>query len=496
VVARRAHNPKVTGSSPVSATLQTKTALALDARRFLRVLAPLLRQFLRQFGRASCARGITARRFLLLTSFARPMPAKMLPPLQLPYKHLALVDTGPRWYIKYYYRNPSGRFVRFREYGELATIADLGMRRAAALALLQSMRDALASGVLNPFARAALTDPLAKLALMPALWALHEAHAPRVKPRTCAAYKDYLKRLQRFLESEKLLEVSPAQFTPQLARRFTAWLTATGLSNTTHNNTVVGLRIAWNWLLARELVAHRPFASIKLLGTTEGRHVPLESTAQAACWAYVSLHDRSLKLAMLLIYQCFLRESEICALTLGQVDLFSRTLTLAGTGSKNRKTQAVALTPQVCEELGYHLASPSPLPATYYLFGRHQLTRAATGGTRKTGSTSKAGPIRPGPHPIHPHRLYERHKRMLEKLDLAGQTTLYAWKHTGAAAASEVMTPYELQRQLRHSHAGITQRYLAWLGKDAPSAFMDWVPSAPTKGQHHSPTNARKKADG
>ncbi len=61
--------------------------------------------------------------------------------------------------------------------------------------------------------------------------------------------------------------------------------------------------------------------------------------------------------------------------------------------------------------------------------------------------------------------MYEKHKRILKKLNFGKGYCMYSWKHTGAIAAVKAgVSVKELQMQLRHHSLDETDKYLRQMG--------------------------------
>lgn len=162
--------------------------------------------------------------------------------------------------------------------------------------------------------------------------------------------------------------------------------------------------------------------------------------------------DPELWLYIQFVYYCFIRPSrELPHITAGQILMEEKEILIYGNRSKNKKTQYVAIPDAFLPSLEFVY----DMGAGEYLFPSRI-------------DSSK---------PIGRNTMYERHRRVLKKLNFGKGYCLYSWKHTGAiAAVKSGVSVKELQLQLRHYSLDETDKYLRQMGIRDVSVFRTNMP--------------------
>lgn len=345
-------------------------------------------------------------------------------------KRFALVK-GRRWYVEHYEEaGSSGVMVRRREYGQINRIKDLKARELAALALIET----LAVGGMPKKSRAESSFLLQILS--------DHQHLFRKKSLSC--YRSHIKAWEAWLNG------APAQkATGEAARAFCADLAA-GKAKATVRNYVRTLHGLYE--KAGMEGALNPFYKVKTAAPDSKGLKPF-SEAQAAA-ILGAVRDPALRVAILLVYYCFIRPgSELPAVDIQDVDLERGFIELRGEISKNKKTQKVAIPNALLPELGAFIGA------------RH------------------SGPLLLNAKGERPGKDYfcRAHRKILESLGIRGRYALYSWKHTGVVRLVQAgVNIRDIQNQLRHHSLEMVERYLKGLGVMDSQELRSLFP-APTR---------------
>jgi integrase len=138
-------------------------------------------------------------------------------------------------------------------------------------------------------------------------------------------------------------------------------------------------------------------------------------------------------------YFCFIRPRELRQLRVGDVLIEENQIRVPGDISKNKKTQFVSI------------------PTAFRPFVQF---------LKDKGSGEYIFPSLHNPDkPIGVNTMYDRHRRILDKLNFGTDYTLYSWKHTGAVAVAKAGVHItQIQKQMRHHSLEETDKYLRQMG--------------------------------
>lgn len=160
--------------------------------------------------------------------------------------------------------------------------------------------------------------------------------------------------------------------------------------------------------------------------------------------------DPELWLAIRLLYYCFIRPNEIRQLKICHFDMINQQILIPSAISKNGKTEFVTIPNGFLEELKSEI---SGYPNAF-LF------------SKDGGATAFSMNV-----------LANRHRKILEELNLYGEYTLYSWKHTGVVDAYKNGVDIKsIQLQCRHHNLSMTDIYLKSLGLYLNKAILQNMP--------------------
>jgi integrase/recombinase XerD len=351
-----------------------------------------------------------------------------------------------QWMISFYQLDPvSGQRKRFRMTFNMNRIRDLSERKKFALAKMEEIRRMLPHGY--PFtdgqpARKSIGTMSVKDGIRMALNI--KLNTDRDKSRN--SYRSYCNIFFQYLELNGLSDRPLDHFTRADAMAFLDHIvTDRKVSPVTHNNYMTVMRSFFTELINRELITTNPFSNIREKKTGAKMRRSLAEYEQRIIATEIFERDKLLMLAVLLIYHCFIRPTELRRLRFKHFDLQKSTINMPGEITKNRDSSIVTI-PKVMMnylfDFGFHKYHPNLL-----VFGAH-------------GS--------PDHHQaIGEHTLNNRHQKILQVLkkknylqDIEG-ISLYSWKDSGAMdMLSAGLSIVDLKNQIRHKNLQDTQLYL------------------------------------
>ncbi|MEG1587347.1 MAG: site-specific integrase [Bacteroidales bacterium] len=191
----------------------------------------------------------------------------------------------------------------------------------------------------------------------------------------------------------------------------------------------------------KRLILENPVYDIPKIGLVKD-NAPLPFTHEDRQRLADAIRDKDpwLWLACQLMYYTALRPGqEIRLLKVGQINLRERTITVIATVAKNQQRETIDIPDQLFYELRdfYQIQQYSP---TFYVFGSSGI---------------------PGSRPLGVNTMSNRFITIRDSLRIDKAFKFYSWKHTGASALTTVdVSPYELQRHLRHKRLSTTEHYI------------------------------------
>ncbi len=166
---------------------------------------------------------------------------------------------------------------------------------------------------------------------------LELAGVKRASEHTLIAYKKDLNQFLEFLNDKSITEVS--KITDRIIRLYIVLLNEQNLTRTSISRKLSVLRGYFKFLTQNEFIEHNPLSSIKNPKTI--RNLPQIITLDSYEKILKLLDEeekdnRNNKLIFELLYGCALRVSELCNLTIGDIDLNRKSIRVLGKGSKTR----------------------------------------------------------------------------------------------------------------------------------------------------------------
>jgi integrase/recombinase XerD len=338
-------------------------------------------------------------------------------------------DLSKRWFVFFYFKNPTtGKFVRFRYFvsTRFLSVTDRGSR---AKEMQKLWNTKLARGY-NPFSTMDHSMTSTTMALEGFL-----SSKNHLRKRTVNTYRSFINRFKEWLTDNKLNHQPIAQMNYQVAGKYLDYISSLGHKSRTYNNYLQALRSAFNYLVDEQFLEVNPFDKYRQRPEEETEIICFTQSELQKISDTLPTYDYNLYVIALLVYNCFLRPQEIVRLKVRNIKESGDYLSIPGVVSKNKKSEAVAVTSAVklaLESLDLNF------PDDYFVFSKD---------------------LKRGEREIAPTRIAEAWKVYAESVGLT--KNIYALKHTGNGIALEMgANARDLQLQNRHSSLEETQKYL------------------------------------
>lgn len=262
----------------------------------------------------------------------------------LEFKPLELYDADGNmevsWYFNFYFRNPSTQAMeRLKPTFNINRIPDKMTRYVYAKKVIKLVNERLSKGEINPF-----TQPMSAIgnttALPAALERAHKEHCKQKSPETKKSYKTHLNRFVDFLELHQLHKKTPDKFLFDQAQDFQFYLQEDkDLINSTINNNIGLIRQHFDYLRKKRFIIVNPFLDITSLPERRSfKYVPYNEEEKVMISDCLKKQSPLLYLFTQIIYSCFCRPKEICALTRSDIDFKKGYIVVRHSTIKNNRT--------------------------------------------------------------------------------------------------------------------------------------------------------------
>ena len=363
MVARWAHNPKVTGSSPVSAT---KNPLSVNKSDTYGVFSLSDRDSIGAafFDDDSPEGGTSPKKKMPNFQAITHIRVKAYTPAQL--------TQGKDWYVSFYAFDPSlGEMKRKRI--KINRIKQKKSRKEYANDLIARINAELMGGW-NPWINNTSENS----------YTTFEDAADAYRLRIARLCKDDHIRLKTHQGNSSMLKtlldynsslLKPKQYIYQMSAEFCSsfidyiWLDK-GNSGTTRDNYIIWLKSFAKFLLGKQYIDTDPTFPLTLLGKKKGRKMRsiIKAEDMTKLKEFSSTHNKHFLLASYILYYCFIRPKEMSYIQLEHISIKRGTIFIPDKTSKNRKDGTVTLPDQVIKlmiELNIFNA-----PSNFFLFGK------------------------------------------------------------------------------------------------------------------------------
>lgn len=351
--------------------------------------------------------------------------------------------TGARWYIDFTAVDlTTGHETRRRQDFDLNDIPDLEVRKAVGERLVKYLSVFLdARAPVQPICIAKTEN--AAPAVRDAVHLVMQLKMSGPRKNTHKTYKSIGGIFLEWLELRHYAGTPLPEFSKRHARAFFDYLTTRRKYRAcTLNNYLTALRILWGEMIARELCQENPWKQIKPARKEEKLRRAFTPDERRVVASEIEKTDYWLFRGLLLQFFCYVRPVELCRLRFSNFQLEKGLLKVEGHQSKTWVARWITIPAEI---LPYFLDGTfDQQPANYYVFGRG---------------------IVPGLHPTNEHRMYRRHRNILERLRDDGNLgaldglSWYSWKDTGISLHSRRTSLLATKDQAGHSSTDMTLIY-------------------------------------
>jgi integrase len=370
-----------------------------------------------------------------------------------PYKPAVLRDSGGDitkiWYVEFYVFSEQDQLLKRKRIVIKQPTAE--QRYKVAKEKIVATNKLLAKGaIVNPIKKTVQGPEISEASNIQEAFKTYITHkTPILKPNSIASLQVDINRFMLYLAQKKLTNINIAKVDQSLAYKFLDYMSAElRTSNRSRNNTMSGLSTVWNWFIKRKLITVNPWADIDKLPQIATKHTAFTdrqvSDFKTEC---LKTNQNQLWLFLNFIYYSFGRpREEVRGLQVG--DITAKTIIFKAKDAKEGTTEHVMIPPPLEQLINQN--NLRSYPESYYLFTISGI---------------------PGPKPCGELYMYNRHVKILKKLNLMGKNLdTYSWKHTGVIALWRQTQNLELIRQqCRHRSISSTIKYLRDLGQ-----FVDY----------------------
>lgn len=257
--------------------------------------------------------------------------------------------------------------------------------------------------------------------------------ARNLSRNTIASYTTDLRQFAAWLAETTVIVRAPADVTRQDVIDYLAYLADLKLSGVTRARKLAALREFFKYLVDSDVLATSPAANVAMPKKEQRQRTYLRPDEYLRLLAVAGGNTRDTCILTLFLLTG-IRVSELISLTLADVDLVAKKLTIRE--SKGNSSRQIDLEKKAVESLKLYLAQR---PAVYdaHLFLSYQGSGISLRGVKK---------------------LIEKYKR---KAGIEKKISCHSLRHTCATIRAEKgMSPYKLQKLLGHKNIRTTNGYL------------------------------------
>ncbi|MDR1402410.1 MAG: tyrosine-type recombinase/integrase [Tannerellaceae bacterium] len=229
------------------------------------------------------------------------------------------------------------------------------------------------------------------------------------RPDSFRQYKSWMKIFTDWGHPKNMLEMELEYFGKNAAVQYLDYIyLEKQLSGRTYNNYLMFMRTVWTWFIEKGYTNENPFLKIKAKPKQEKQRIVIPSESSERIMAYFRKHMPTMELVCGLVYNSFMRPSEICRTQLKDIHLSDNGIYLTGAKTKNKHARWCLLPPHLINMLqNMHLQQ---YPSDYYLIS--------------------VG-LKPGKEPVGRVHLERPWERMRDAIQLPKTMKLYSYRDTG-----------------------------------------------------------------
>lgn len=222
-------------------------------------------------------------------------------------------------------------------------------------------------------------------------------------------YESYINVFLRWLTKTKREDVYVGSFSKDLGQKYLDYLYVENeLAPRTYNNYLSFMRTLWGWLKEKEYCSENFFLDIKTKPNTEKERKIIPMQWSNKIMEYFRKNNPTMELVCGLVYNSFMRPSEICRTQISDIRIAQGGIFLPGKKAKNGHARWCLLPPHLIEIL-INLGIDK-YPLDYYLIS-----------TR----------LKPGKTPLTTRKLDKYWHKMRKAIELPMEMKLYSYRDTG-----------------------------------------------------------------
>lgn len=350
-----------------------------------------------------------------------------------------IVKGKHHWYVEYQYKNPHGKWQRFKVYENINRFKSDEYNRL----LLDAVNGYLEKGY-SPFDKKEMNLTAADNSLNRELdnYMIYNQERELSK-KSLQTYQSLINTLKEYFTKDNAIYLPVTSFTRADIKAFFDYTKQKeGWKNMTYNKAISQLGTFFLWLIKEGRATGNPCAGIEKKKALPKKHTYFDDNTAKVLKEYMTKHNPYLLAYCEFVYYTAVRpKTEGPQLKIKHL-LFDRDLIeMPGAIDKTNRNNYIPMDPELKERL-IHLKGKDP---DLFIWGN--------GGP----ALLKAG-----------HNYFSvQFQKVRKQLKLSDDLTIYSWKHTRAIdLANAGMDPLALMRLFRHTDFGSTMKYLRDLGAD------------------------------
>ena len=255
---------------------------------------------------------------------------------------------------------------------------------------------------------------------------------------TVRTYNSNLNLVFQFIEEKKIKLVFALQFNKSFCVQYLDWIyVERGSSAVTRNNHLIFLRLLGNFFLQRGILAENPSTTIKNFKKVDKKRIYIPKIARQAIETEIATWDDGFHAVCSTIYYCFIRNTELCKISVDAINLDNNTIMVSKEISKNRKDEIISIPEPLKRILVLHIKNAKP---TDFLFSTES--------------------YKPGPKKMNIRKIQNSWDKLRLKINLKKEYQFYGLKDSGITDLFLAGLPaIAIKNQARHSNISITELY-------------------------------------
>jgi integrase/recombinase XerD len=373
---------------------------------------------------------------------------------QLSYREPVLKDRNgditKRWYVEFYLENEQGKLERKQEFIP-STIKSRGERYEYGNSLMDTIKEILKSGEIEAARLKKKEAEGPRIKLLDALTEIQDYIKKFLSHRSWQSYKHGCDSLSTWLINKRLHDIYCDEYSDILAARFLKeQFMSKNIKAKTYNNYMQYQKTIFSKFKEFRYIKSNPYEGMKSLPKTDPEIIIWSKQHRDILSKYLQAKKPDLYLAVLLVFQCFMRPQEIIRVRIKDLHLKNGVLLVPGKIGKNKRTKPVTLTDKLVELLLPIVRKAEP---EWYLVGKN---------------------LKPSPEPIHRNTLTSHFSRARKACKLPEELKLYSFKHTGNSLMLENGVDLAtLRDQNRHATTSQTDIYIKRLNLKASESIKN-----------------------